>query len=84
MESDERPVHAAPGAVDIGYARTEERMTLVDAFHELPHPDRELVEQYYFRGMSQAAIAARTGVSQMQVSRLLARAVGRLRTAMVA
>jgi RNA polymerase sigma-B factor len=70
--------------VESGFDRSEERMVLVEAFHELTATDRDLVEQYYFRGVSQSKIAERTGVSQMQVSRLLARAVGRLRTTMVA
>jgi hypothetical protein len=34
---------------------------------------------YYYRGMNQAQIGKHFGVSQMQVSRLLARALGYLR-----
>jgi RNA polymerase sigma-B factor len=84
LEDEGRPGAAAPGRVDGSFARSEDRMVLISAFRELPATDRALVEQYYFRGMSQSAIAENTGVSQMQVSRLLAKAVGRLRASMVA
>jgi RNA polymerase sigma-B factor len=84
VPEDDRGGGRAPGSTDTGFERTEERMVLVEAFSSLPEADRDLVELYYFRGLSQSAIAARTGVSQMQVSRLLTRAVGRLRTTMVA
>jgi RNA polymerase sigma-B factor len=84
LEDEERTGSVAPGRLDAAFGRSEDRMVLVNAFKELPATDRELVEQYYFRGMSQAAIAETTGVSQMQVSRLLAKAVGRLRASMVA
>ena len=75
---------SVPGVSDAGFDRSDDRIVLVKAVSSLPSEDRKLVEEYYFRGLSQSAIAERTGVSQMQVSRLLARAVGRLRTSMVA
>jgi len=84
LERDDVHGGSVPGASDPGFDRSDDRIVLVKAVRSLPSEDRNLVEQYYFRGLSQSAIAQRTGVSQMQVSRLLARAVGRLRTSMVA
>ena len=46
----------------------------------LPETERAVVEQRFFRGLTQTEIAASIGVSQMQVSRLLRRALDRLRT----
>jgi len=46
----------------------------------LPELERTIVVLRFFRSMSQAAIGERVGVSQMQVSRVLARTLRRLRT----
>ncbi len=47
---------------------------------ELPVREQEIVVLYYYRGMSQAQIGQQFGISQMQVSRLLARTLGYLRS----
>jgi len=44
-----------------------------------PHRLRRVVELRFYEGLSQAEIAERIGVSQMQISRLLARALAELR-----
>jgi RNA polymerase sigma-B factor len=49
---------------------------LVDA---LPEPERQVVVLRFFHDLDQYDIAARVGCSQMHVSRLLRRALGRLR-----
>jgi RNA polymerase sigma-B factor len=46
---------------------------------ELPLREQQVVVLYYYRGMTQAHIGQQLGLSQMQVSRLLARALGYLR-----
>ncbi len=46
---------------------------------ELPVRERQIVVLYYYRGMTQAQIGQQLGLSQVQVSRLLARALGYLR-----
>jgi hypothetical protein len=46
---------------------------------ELPSREQQIVVLYYYRGMTQALIGQQLGISQMQVSRLLARAVSYLR-----
>ena len=45
-----------------------------------PEPEREIVVLRFFHDLDQYDIAARVGCSQMHVSRLLRRALGRLRT----
>jgi RNA polymerase sigma-B factor len=46
---------------------------------ELPAREQQIVVLYYYRGMTQAQIGQELGLSQMHVSRLLARALGYLR-----
>ena len=59
-----------------------------DAFHELvarlPRNLRRIVEMRFVEELSQADIAAVIGVSQVQVSRLLRKAMDRLRQLTVA
>jgi RNA polymerase sigma-B factor len=46
---------------------------------ELPIREQQIVVLRYYRGMTQVQIGQQLGISQMQVSRLLARALGYLR-----
>jgi RNA polymerase sigma-B factor len=46
---------------------------------DLPVREQQIVVLYYYRGMTQAQIGQQLGLSQMQISRLLARALGYLR-----
>ena len=46
---------------------------------ELPVREQQIVVLRYYRGMTQAQIGQQLGISQVQVSRLLARALGYLR-----
>lgn len=55
------------------------RLSLQEAFAKLPQRLRYIMEARYFREETQAAIAARLGVSQVQVSRLEKQALGLLR-----
>lgn len=72
------------GQVDAGYELAERRAALQDALPMLSSRDRKVLELSYFEGESQKAIAARFGVSQMQVSRWMTSALGRLRGRMAA
>ena len=49
------------------------------AIRELGERDRRVLYLRFVREMSQSEIAAQIGVSQMQVSRILARSLSRLR-----
>ncbi|MDQ3403309.1 MAG: SigB/SigF/SigG family RNA polymerase sigma factor [Actinomycetota bacterium] len=73
-----------PSGDRFGYE--DERLTEVDnrralspLLAELPEREQKIIVLRFFRGMSQADIARRVGVSQMQVSRLLAKTLERLR-----
>ena len=67
------------GTTDAGLAGVENRMALRRGLAQLADADVRLLTWYYFEEQTQSQIGERLGVSQMQVSRLLARAVQRLR-----
>ena len=58
----------------------EDLLLLPGLVDSLPEPEREIVVLRFFHELDQYDIAARVGCSQMHVSRLLRRALGRLRT----
>ena len=70
------------GNVDAGMARAENRLALQQALKELSGREREILNLYFFEDQSQAEIAKRYDVSQMQVSRWLGAAIRRLRDRM--
>jgi RNA polymerase sigma-B factor len=47
---------------------------------QLPERERRILLLRYYRNLTQAQISAELGVSQMHISRLLARSVTRLRS----
>jgi RNA polymerase sigma-B factor len=68
-----------PAADDRTYAAVEDR-SLVDALlGRLPPRERQVLEMRFVETLTQAQIAERTGYSQMHVSRILSRALERLR-----
>jgi RNA polymerase sigma-B factor len=71
------------GRPDRGFARIENRTALAQSLEQLSGDDRDLVRMYFVDEMPQTEIAAVLGCSQMQVSRLLRKAVRRLRRLMV-
>jgi len=66
------------GCEDEHYGLVETRLSLAAALSRLPHVERHALSLRIDSGMKQTEIAARLGCSQMQVSRLLRRAAGRL------
>lgn len=67
------------GQEDIGFRQLENREMLVNLLSRLSERDRRILELRFIHELTQAEIADRVGVSQMCVSRVLARALGRLR-----
>jgi len=67
------------GGLDGGMARAENRTALRRGLANLAESDLRLLTWYYFEDETQSRIAQRLGCSQMQVSRLLAQAIQRLR-----
>ncbi len=54
-------------------------MIVSQLLESLPDREREIVVLRFYDGLTQSEIAERFGVSQMQVSRILARTLDRLR-----
>ncbi len=67
------------GEDDRGYERVEQRSQLYELLGTLPERERAIVYLRFFDGLTQSEIATRVGISQMHVSRLLARSVEQLR-----
>ena len=68
------------GERDDGYALVEDLSTVVPALRVLPLREREIIRLRFGEDLTQSEIAERLGISQMHVSRLLRRALERVRT----
>ena len=64
---------------DNALEEAEARVMLVPAVRALPERERNILYLRFFKQMSQSQIAAEVGVTQMQVSRILARVLVQLR-----
>jgi RNA polymerase sigma-B factor len=69
------------GEDDPGIANAESRVVLSPLMARLPARQRQIIRLRFFEGLTQSEIASRLGISQMHVSRLLARSVAELRAA---
>jgi RNA polymerase sigma-B factor len=67
------------GGDDPGYELAVDREVLRGLVDELGERDRRILLMRYFRGMTQTEIGERLGISQMQVSRLIAKILSSLR-----
>ncbi len=67
------------GSEDASYELVEADASVVPAIRSLGERDRRVLHLRFVGEMSQSEIAAQIGVSQMQVSRILTRSLGRLR-----
>ncbi|HNM84877.1 MAG: RNA polymerase sigma factor SigF [Mycobacterium sp.] len=77
---DEAPAIADTlGDVDLALDQIENREALRPLLESLSERERTVLVLRFFENMTQTQIAERVGVSQMHVSRLLARALARLR-----
>jgi RNA polymerase sigma-B factor len=72
---------AIPGEPDLALAAND-AVELTRGLERLPEREREIVRLRFYEDLTQAEIADLLGISQMHVSRLLAKALGRLRTAL--
>jgi RNA polymerase sigma-B factor len=63
------------GGDDRGFEAVDQRMTVDYLLSTLSERDRAIVTLRFFDNLTQSEIAARVGISQMHVSRLLARAL---------
>jgi RNA polymerase sigma-B factor len=67
------------GGDDVGHVDVEHRMLVESLLEELPERERTIVRLRFWDGWTQSQIADSIGISQMHVSRLLARTLERLR-----
>jgi RNA polymerase sigma-B factor len=63
------------GAEDEGFAEVEDSALVEAGLEALDERERLIVELRFFEGLTQSEIAARVGISQMHVSRLLRKAL---------
>jgi RNA polymerase sigma-B factor len=77
---EELSLSAELGAEDQGLIDSEHRVTLSPLIAQFPPRERMILHLRFFEGMTQSEIAGRLGISQMHVSRLLARALAQLRS----
>ncbi len=77
--SDELTLGDTVGADDEELGRTEISVLLGHVDHVLDDRERYVLHLRFERDMTQTAIAQRIGVSQMQVSRIIRAALGKLR-----
>ncbi len=66
------------GEEDARFERIEEGLTIATAAKQLPVHERRVLHLRFVEDLTQTQIADRIGVSQMQVSRILRHALGRL------
>jgi len=77
-EEGDSPVSELVGADDERIELVDHRVTVAPLIRALPAREREILFMRFARDMTQTEIAARVDCSQMQVSRLLRRAIARL------
>lgn len=77
-------VTARLGFDDPAFEAIDDRETLRPLLEQLPERERRIILLRFFHHMSQSQIAEELGMSQMHVSRLLARSLAQLRSGMAA
>ena len=68
------------GSEDQNLIDSEHRVTLSPLIAQFPARERTILHLRFFEGLTQSEIAGRLGISQMHVSRLLARSLAQLRS----
>jgi RNA polymerase sigma-B factor len=72
-------LEGAIGEEDAGLEQVENRMIVADLLDTLPERERTIIRLRFEDGLTQSQIAARVGISQMHVSRLLSASLAALR-----
>jgi RNA polymerase sigma-B factor len=83
-EADGPSVLDMLGSEDTALEGVENREALKPLLATLPERERRILLLRFFAGMTQSQIATEVGISQMHVSRLLARTITRLREGLLA
>ena len=71
------------GGTDAELEAVDDKITVAGLLLRLPARERQMLAMRFYGNRTQAEIAAELGISQMHVSRLLSRALGWLREAML-
>lgn len=69
-----------PAAEDGGFGRVDDRRAITKSLNRLPERDQQILRLRFEEELTQSQIAARLGVSQMCISRVLSRALHRMHT----
>ena len=78
-DEDSPPLTETLGSHDTNLDRIENHEALRPLLDALPERERTVIVLRFFESLTQSQIAERVGISQMHVSRLLARTLARLR-----
>ncbi|MGH9078297.1 MAG: SigB/SigF/SigG family RNA polymerase sigma factor [Acidimicrobiales bacterium] len=79
-DNDGESLGSRLGEEDPGLDGAEGRATLSPLLSRLPPREQMILHMRFFEGLTQSEIASRLGISQMHVSRLLARSMAQLRS----
>lgn len=77
---DEEPLIERLGDIDAALNEVEDKQTVERLLATLPDRERTIMTMRFYQGRSQSQIADALGMSQMHVSRLLARSLAHLRS----
>jgi RNA polymerase sigma-B factor len=78
-ETDDETMQDVLGIDDQGFSEVEDSYLVEAGLSALDERERRIVELRFFEGLTQSEIAARVGISQMHVSRLLRRSLQLMR-----
>jgi RNA polymerase sigma-B factor len=76
---DDETMAARLGGIDLEIGHAEQRLVLAHHLEGLPERDRLILHLRFVEDLTQSEIATRIGISQMHVSRLIARSLSLLR-----
>ena len=74
--------HEQIGDLDEALEALEDRVSVAPLLRQLPPRERRMLHLRFFKGLTQSEIAEELGISQMHVSRLLARTLATLRASL--
>ena len=78
-DDESSPLTATLGSADANLDRIEDHEVIRPLLDQLPERERTVIILRFFDSLTQSQIAERVGISQMHVSRILARTLARLR-----
>lgn len=79
LPGDDRTLGDTIGGDEPGLDQIEHEMVVSDLLATLPEREQRILRLRFFDGLTQTEIAAKVGISQMHVSRLLSRSLDALR-----